>query len=273
MIEAWAVALAAGASTAVAVGAGAAVAAGALAAGASVYGADKAAAGAKNAQNIAQNQYQNTVNLESPYNTAGVQATDQLGYLMGTGPKTDANGNPITSSAGGYGSLNAPFTQQDFYNNSPAYQFQLQQGRNGVLNGASSGQGGLSGAALQGLTDYNQASANTAWGTAFNQYQTQNQNVYNRLANIANLGQSAASGTAQTGASLANTAASASIAGGNAQANGISAAGTTVANLYAAYGAGGPGTSNPPAGQEPVGLGYNAAGQAGNYDANGNLVP
>ena len=183
---------------------------------ASAYGANKQADAAENAQNIAENQYQNTVNLENPYNQAGYNATAELQNLEGIGMPNKAQ----SSAPGGYGSLNAPFTAQTFQSMSPAYQFQLQQGQQGVLNADASNEGALSGAAQKDLIGYSQSFANTSFNNAFNQYQTQNQNIYNRLANIANLGQSAASGTAQTGAALANTAASAATNVGNAYASG-----------------------------------------------------
>ena len=218
--------------------------AGVAAAGASIYGANKQASAAQNAQNIQQQQYQNTVNLENPYNQSGVAAQNQLNYLLGDGGPTAG----ASTTQGAQGSLNAPFTTQMFQQYSPAYQFQLQQGMQGVLNGSASNQGALSGAALTGLTQYNQASANTAFNNAFNQYQTQQSNIYQRLANTAQLGQAAASGTAQAGTSLANGAAQSAQNVGTAYANGANGAASALggaastAGLYAAYGGGG-GTS------------------------------
>jgi hypothetical protein len=236
-----------------------------IGAGATAYSASKAAGSAKNAQNIAQNENQYIQQQEQPYVQSGDQAESQLNYLLGNGPKTG-----VTSSAGGYGSLNAPFTIQDFHNLSPAYQFQLQQGRQGVLNGAASGQGALSGAALTGLTDYNQSEANTAFNNAFNQYQTQQQNVYQRLAGVATIGQNAAGQQATSGANLAGTAAQASVAQGNIAANeGTSIAGIvgnagTTGALYSAYGGGGTGDPNY----------YNAAagGPGALYGGAGNVI-
>lgn len=213
-------------------------------AGATAYAASSSASSAKNAQNIAQNQYSNDVSLESPYNSAGVGAQSQLNYLLGTG--TPGQGNTASSStAGGYGSLNAPFTTQMFQQYSPAYQFQLQQGKQGVLNGSASSQGALSGAALTGLDQYNQASANTAYNNAFNQYQTQQSNIYQRLANTAQLGQAAASGVAQQGSTLSGQAGQAAVGQGTAIANGATGVASSLGQgavngaLYAQYGAGG----------------------------------
>jgi len=54
----------------------------------------------------------------------------------------------------------------------------------------------------------------------FNQYQTQNQNIYNRLAGLAQLGQNAASNTGMTGAGMASGIANTITGAGNAQAAG-----------------------------------------------------
>jgi hypothetical protein len=211
-----------------------------IGAGATAYASGQSANSAKNAQNIAQQQYANNVQLENPYNQAGLSATNQLNYLLGDGATPGT-----TSTAGGAGSLLSPFTTQTFQQMSPNFQFQQQQGRNGVLNQAAGGQGALSGAALQGLTDYNQASSNNAFNNAFQQNQEQQSNIYSRLAGIANLGQSAASGTAQTGTALAGTAANAAVAQGQALANGATGVasslgqGATNGAIWAQYGGGG----------------------------------
>jgi len=233
-----------------------AVAAAAVGGGLAYAGASKQASAAKSAQAISQNQYANSVALEKPYNDAGMAAQSQLNYLLGNGSQTaptNADGTSASTGGQGYGSLLSPFTASMMQQYSPAYQFQLQQGRQGVLNGSASGQGSLSGAALQGLTDYNQSAANTAFASANNIYQQQQQNIYQRLANTAQQGQAAASGTAQQGTALAGQAAQSAQNQGNAYSNGLNGIGNAASNgiqtgsLYAAYGGGGgpdPGTGN-----------------------------
>lgn len=125
-----------------------------------------------------------------------------------------------SSPAGGFGSLLTPFTADMMKQYSPAYQFQLQQGQQGVLNGEAAGQGALSGSALKDLIGYNQNYANTAFGNAFNQYQTQQGNIYSRLAGVAQLGQAAAANTGQQGTALAGQAAQSAQNIGTAQAAG-----------------------------------------------------
>jgi hypothetical protein len=79
------------------------------------------------------------------------------------------------------------------------------------------------------LIGYNQNMANTAFNNAFNQYQTQQGNIYNRLAGVANLGQNAASNSGAQGANLAASTAQSITNAGSAQAAGQVGA----ANAYA----------------------------------------
>jgi hypothetical protein len=134
---------------------------------------------------------------EQPYMQGGAGAQSQLNYLLGEGTPgqyNDTTGMTASgSSAGGFGSLNSPFTADTFKSMSPAYGFQLQQGGQGTLNMDSNAQGAESGAALKDLQSYNQNFANTSFNNAFNQYQTQQNNVFSRLSNLATLGSSAGS--------------------------------------------------------------------------------
>jgi hypothetical protein len=155
-----------------------------------------------------------------PYADTGNPPPDAGPAYGGAGP-----GNSGGSSAGGFGSLLSPFTIDTFHQYSPAYQFQLQQGQQGVLNGSASGSGALSGAAQKDLMSFNQNMANTSFNNAFNQYQTQQGNIYSRLAGVANLGQNAAANTGTIGAGLAGSAAqSVSNAGTAAAAGQVGAA-------------------------------------------------
>jgi hypothetical protein len=96
----------------------------------------------------------------------------------------------------------------------------LQQGQQGVLNQDASAQGSLSGASLKDLIGFNQNYANTAYNNAFNQYQTQQGNIYQRLAGVSQLGQAAAANTGQQGTALAGQAAQSATNVGSALAGG-----------------------------------------------------
>jgi hypothetical protein len=195
-----------------------------LSAGISAYSsgqaANKQAQSAQNSLNLQQGMYDQTVGYEAPYRDAGTGATSQLNYLLGTG--TPGAGNTAASSpAGGFGSLNAPFTGDMMKQYSPAYQFQMQQGQQNVLNQTAGQSGALSGAALKDLTSFNQGYANTAFNNAFSQYQTQQSNTFNRLAGIAQLGQAASSNQASGASNFGSSIGSAAQNIGTAQAGGI----------------------------------------------------
>lgn len=146
---------------------------------------------------------------EAPYMALGAGASSQLNYLLGQGTPGEAGpglsgqgggGTALSSSAGGYGSLNKPFDMNDFKTLTPQYQFNLQQGQQGVLNQNSSGQGAESPAALAALSSYNQNFANNSFNSAFQNYTTQQNSIFDRLNTLATLGSNAGSNSA-TGAS------------------------------------------------------------------------
>jgi hypothetical protein len=197
------------------------------------------ASAANNAQQIQANEFNTITGQESPYMQSGYGAQQQLNYLLGIGsPGATVNGVPLSasaSSAGSYGSLVQPFNTSDWQSLSPSYGFQLQQGEQGVLNQDSGSQGAESGAALKDLISYNQNTANTSFNNAFQMYQTQQGNIYNRLAGISQLGQNAAANTGQQGTTLAGNEGSAAVAAGNAIGTGISNAGNSVANAGTQY--------------------------------------
>ncbi len=229
MIEGWGLAAAA------------VVAGGAVVGSAISANAAKTAAGEQvNAENASISEQQNMFNQvqanEQPFIQGGANAEGQLNYLLGEG---GASAEPGGVSGGGYGSLNAPFTMADFKSLTPQYQFNLQQGGQGVLNQNSSGQGSESPAALSALEAYNQNFANNSFNSAFANYQTQQNNVFNRLSGLATLGSNAGSnsstGASAFGQSIGNTTSSigaSQAAGTVGAANAISGGIQTGANAF-----------------------------------------
>lgn len=225
--------------------AGAALIGGVVSAEGAKSAASTQAGAAENAQQISQNEFNTITGQEQPYMNAGYGALNALNYGLGiggqgSGPQgydpssgyaVGAGGGinrllpggsaPGASSGGaGFGSLVQPFTTDNWKQLSPAYNFQLGQGMQGVLNGDASTSGALSGAASKDLMSYNQNLANTSFNNAFNMYQTQQGNIYSRLAGLAQLGQNAASNTGQQGTALAGQAAQSAQNIGTAQAAG-----------------------------------------------------
>lgn len=106
-----------------------------------------------------------------------------------------------------YGSFTKPFDVEAFYNyQDPGYAFELQQGTQALQNAASAGSGAFSGAALKDLLAYSQGFARTGYNDAFNRYQTQQGNIFQRLAGLAQLGQGAAANVGSQGTALAGNA-------------------------------------------------------------------
>lgn len=199
------------------------IAGGVIGAVGSVMAGNAQANAAEQSAAMQQQMFNQTVQNEQPFMQAGQGAQSQLNYLLGIPGQWGQTTAPVGSAgtAGGYGSLLSPFTVDQFHNMSPAYQFQLQQGQQGVLNGDAAGAGALSGAAQKDLMGYNQSAANSAFNNAFNQYQTQQGNIYSRLAGVAQTGQAAASNQA-TGASNFGASIGAQVANaGTATAGGI----------------------------------------------------
>ena len=113
------------------------------------------------------------------------------------------------------------FSTSDLNGNlAPNYQWQLKQGQDATNNAASVTGGLVGGNALKGIQDYTQGAAGNAYQQAFNNYNAQQTNIFNRLSNIAGLGNTANQTTAQAGTTAAGNMGSAIMAGGAAQAAG-----------------------------------------------------
>ncbi len=105
-------------------------------------------------------------------------------------------------------------------NLAPNYDFQLQQGLGAVKNAGNMQTGLLSGNTLKGINDYAQNFAGNAYQNAFNNYSANQTNIFNRLSNIAGLGQTANANTGSQSVQAAGNIGNAQMAGGAAQAAG-----------------------------------------------------
>lgn len=166
---------------------------------------------------------------QAPFRGAGYSALNTIGTMLpGEFTRYDAEGKPIGTGLGS-GYLTREFTNQDLNNYlAPNYAFNLEQGQGAVRNLANSSGGLIGGNAIRGIQDYTQNFAGNAYGNAFNQFQTQRGNIYNTLAGIAGIGQTA---TNQTGANATNfgtNLANLDVGGANARAAGTVGA----ANAY-----------------------------------------
>ena len=132
---------------------------------------------------------QQFMSLLSPYMQGGSQAMSQLSAALGPG-----------------GSLTQPFTADMMAQYSPAYAFQLKQGQDAMNAQAAamglSGSGGTAKALGRYAMDY----STNAFKTANDIYQGQQQGIYNRLAGVAGMGQTAATTAGQAGQQAAEYA-------------------------------------------------------------------
>jgi hypothetical protein len=109
----------------------------------------------------------------APYREAGYTALGQLG----TGTKDG-------------GDFNRSFTMADFVKD-PGYDFRQAEGERGVEASAAARGGILSGGALKALARYNQDYASGEYGAAYNRFNNDMTTRYNRLAGLAQTGQTA----------------------------------------------------------------------------------
>lgn len=183
--------------------------------GGSVIGAVAANSGSRTvakstdrAADISNDQFQQTREDMKPWRDAGTVALNQLA----DGTKTD-------------GIFNRNFTLQDFVKD-PGYDFRRDQGMDTVEAGAAARGGLLSGGALKELTRYGQGFASNEYQNAYNRWNNDITNRFNRLSGIAGTGQTATRDVASAGADNARTVGDLMTSGASARASGY----TGVAN-------------------------------------------
>jgi hypothetical protein len=148
----------------------------------------------------------NTINTQqAPYRGAGYGALNTLqSMLPGQYQQYDANGNP-TTMATGTGALTREFTAADLNSQlAPNYKFMLNQGLGATRQNVNVGGGGSN--ANMAATKFAEDYAGNAYQNAFNNFQTQQGNIYNRLAGVAGIGQAGQSASNAAGTNFANAA-------------------------------------------------------------------
>lgn len=191
--------------------------AGAIGAVGSIVAGGEQASGQKQAAQTQQNMFNTLQGNEQPYMQGGAGAESDLRGLLGE------SGTPGTTV--GDTGLQQGFLTQQFDPNSlkgnPAYEFALQQGGQATRNADTPGVGALSGAALKDLTNFDVGTANQYESQYYNQFQTNQNNIFSRLSAIAGLGQNAAAGTGNNGAQLGTGIAQAQAGAAGSEAGGI----------------------------------------------------
>jgi len=181
------------------------------------------------------NIYGNTLgNMQNLYN-------QQVGYQQ---PYQQIGNQGASGLAANQDYLTHQFNANDLTTNlAPNYAFQLQQGQMANQRAGNMAGGALGGNALQGLQRYTQDYAGGAYQQAFNNYNTQRNNIYNSLAGMAGIGQTSAGQLAGLGNTYgSNLGSLSSNLGGNlttSYGQGINAAnayGLNTANLATGIG-------------------------------------
>lgn len=166
-----------------------------------------------NALGQQQNTFDRIQSNNAPWMQAGQNAVGQMGQMAGPG-----------------GSMSHAFNNTDLQSNlAPNYQFGLNTGLQETQNAANA-QGGLGGNEMLALNNYSQNYAGNAYQNAFNNYQTSQNNIFNRLGSIASLGQNAASNTGNTGAQISGGMANSAVGIGQAQAAGTIGQANAISN-------------------------------------------
>ena len=183
------------------------------------------AASADRASEIQQENFEQTRKDLAPYKQAGDTSLNQLMGQMGTN-----------------GYFNQNFTGQDIYSD-PSYQFRLQQGQNAIQSSAAAQGGLLSGATLKALQNYGQESASQEYGNAYNRFNADQTNRYNRLSNLVGVGQNAAAQVGNAGAQTSQAIANNTMQGANSiaagqvgSANAWAGTANNLGSMAAAYG-------------------------------------
>lgn len=144
---------------------------------------------------------QNRADL-APWREAGVNALGQIS--QGTQPG---------------GEFLRPFSMDD-YAADPGYNFRMDQGMKAIQQSAAGKGNLLSGGALKGIQRFGQDLASQEYGNAYNRFNQNQANQFNRLASISGLGQTTAQQTGALGSAAAQGIAGAQMGAGNAQAAG-----------------------------------------------------
>lgn len=152
-------------------------------------------------------------------------------------PYREAGYSALSDIAGMKPYLTHQFGAEDFQAGiDPSYNFRREQGNLATTNLLNRAGGAVGGNTLQGLTNYGQDLASTEYGNAFNRYQTQRSNIYNTLASIAGIGQTAQGQTSNLAQNVAGNIGQAQIGGASAVAGGQVGVGNALSGGLQNYG-------------------------------------
>jgi len=169
---------------------------------------------ANDAAQVQWNMFQTNRADMAPWMDAGKQSLNYLSGLMQPG-----------------GELTQTFDNSKFVKD-PGYDFRLQQGSRAIKDLAASKGQFFSGGMGRALDEYNQNFASNEYANAYSRYMNNQNALYNRLAGIANTGQTAVRNLGTLGANAANAAGNYTMTAGNDLANGYMNAADATASGY-----------------------------------------
>jgi hypothetical protein len=184
---------------------------------------------AQNSLGFQENEFNTEQKNLAPWLSAGKGGLSQLQTLLGLGSNT---------TAPGFGSLSQPFTPPSLSTAEqyPGYQFGLGQGEEALQNSAAAKGSLVSGNTLEGLNNYAQNYAQSdytnVYNQAFNTFENNQNNTFNRLAALSGIGQTAATTLGQQGQSAANTVANIDLTTGAQQGQELNNAAAATASGY-----------------------------------------
>lgn len=178
-------------------------------------------AGADAATQAQYDMYDQTREDQAPWREAGTQALGQIGAGLASG-----------------GDFNRSFTMADFQKD-PGYDFRLNQGLDAVQGSRAARGSMLSGSTLKALSDYGSNYASSEYGKAYDRFNNDRTQRFNRLSTVAGIGQTATNNVGTAGIYTANNvgsnmmgAANAQAAGYVGQANAINGGASNLQSLY-----------------------------------------
>lgn len=124
-----------------------------------------------------------------------------------------------------------PFGMADFKQD-PGYQFRLDQGLKAIQGSAAARGGLLSGNALRGISRYGQDYASGEYQNAYNRYNQDQANSFNRLAAVSGVGQAANNALGQAGQNYAGQVGNITMTNAENMGNAQLAAGQARASAY-----------------------------------------
>lgn len=164
--------------------------------------ADTQADAANHASDVSQAQFEQNRTDMAPWRAAGETALGQM----------------TTGTADG-GEFNRDFSLADFQKD-PGYQFRMDQGQSALERSAAARGGLMNGGTLKALDRYGQDYASGEYNNAYNRFNNDRTQRFNRLASIAGTGQTATRDVANQGTALATQLGNNTMQAANARASG-----------------------------------------------------